>query len=421
MEVLKFGGASVKDVAAIKNVGNIIANYEAKELVLIISAMGKVTNQLEEIYHAYLKQTHFLSLWNTLKQEHYIIAKQLCNDVYEIKLLTALNELFEEAEEFMEDEPVNNLNFIYDQIVSMGEMLSTTIVSHYLAQIGIDNDWVNVKNCIKTDNNYREANVDWNKTQDCIQETFNKNQKPIKITQGFLGATPENFTTTLGREGSDYSAAIFAHCLKADKMTVWKDVPGILNGDPRYIDNTVKIERLTYRQANEMTHFGAKVIHPKTMQPLAEENIVLEVRSFINPENHGTLISGLPVDENLIPPVVVLNSKQILLKVSHLEEELFLENDIALIYQALAKHQVLPNISNQTAYDLRLGLDNKPFKNDPLFEEILKSYKIEILNEELLQFTFLHWNTDFVQKQLNDQIPIIEQKSKEVYKVLVDE
>jgi len=418
MEVLKFGGASVKDVAAIKNVGQIIANYEEKELVLIVSAMGKVTNQLEAIFHTYIKQQHYIDLWNDLKEEHYVIAKQLCNEDREAKLLASLNLLFEEVAEFMEQPPVNNANFIYDQMVSLGEMLSTTILSHYLKQIGIDNDWLNVKNFIKTDNNYREANVDWNKTQEHIDEIFTKNKAPIKITQGFLGATPENFTTTLGREGSDYSAAVFAYCLAVNKMTVWKDVSGILNGDPRYITETTKIEQLDYRQANEMTHFGAKVIHPKTMQPLAEKNILLEVRSFLQPQNRGTRISGLPVEKEQIPPVVVLNSKQILIKIKRIKEELFLEKDIAFVYQTLAKHQVLPNIAYQTAYDLRLGLDNKNFKNDLLFKEISTLYKIEVLGENLQQFTFLYWNDLFIKKQLKGKTPIIEQRSKEVVKVL---
>ena len=422
-EVFKFGGASVKNVAAIKDVGSIVKNHIEEQaevqLVLIISAMGKVTNQLEGIFQAYVGQEdNLLDLWNQLKTEHYEVVSELCQEAGPV--IKALNQQFAKVEAVFKLTPVHNQAFLYDQIVSIGEMLSTTLVSGYLNEIGLKNKWLDVKSCVKTNNRYREAIVDWASTEECIQKVFSNIEESIVITQGFLGATPENFTTTLGREGSDYSAAIFSFCLNAKKMTVWKDVPGILNGDPRVVENTVKISQLTYRAANAMTFYGAKVIHPKTMRPLQQKNIPLEVRSFIRPENLGTQISSGFETKIPIPPVIVIKDKQILWQISRFDEQPLTQTDLAEIHKALATHYVIANVDVKTAYHLTIGIDDKSFKNKELQKELSKNYKLSVKTGNFETLTFVYWTNDFVQTQIKDKNILLEQKSKEVWKMLVE-
>lgn len=425
-EVFKFGGASVKDVAAIQNVGRIVADYVSQnevktDLVLIVSAMGKVTNQLEGVYRAYAEEMDdLLDLWNQFKTEHYEVASELCEKPGPV--IKRLNEQFARVDAFFKRRPVHNEAFIYDQIVSVGEFLSTTLVSGYFSEIGLDNTWIDVKTCIKTDNRYREAIVDWSRTEECIQQVVGSADTLIKITQGFLGATPENFTTTLGREGSDYSAAIFSFCLNANKMTVWKDVPGILNGDPRRVENTVKISQLTYRAANQMTFYGAKVIHPKTMQPLQQKNIPLEVRSFLNPENRGTQISSQLDEQMPIPPVIVIKDQQVLWQISRFDEQSLTESDLAEVHQLLAKNYVIANVDVKSAYTLNIGIDDKPFKNNELQKELSKDFAVSIKKGSLEALTFIYSNESesFVEQQLTGKTILLEEKSHEVWKMLVN-
>jgi len=285
MKVFKFGGASIKDAKSIKNVANIIKNNLADNPLIIISAAGKTTNALEKVVNEYFNNTgNAYAALEYVKTEHNRIVEEL----FETKndaLQAEINDMFVDIEWVLEESPSENYDQIYDQIVCLGELLSTKIVSAYLNKIGIKNSWLDVRDCILTDNNYRDANLDWEETERRIQKIVPSLAKNgLVITQGFLGNTTENFTTTLGREGSDYTAAIFSYCLNTNSMTIWKDVPGVLNADPRIFPNATLLKEISYSEAIEMTYYGAQVIHPKTLQPLKSKKIPLYVKSFLNPD-----------------------------------------------------------------------------------------------------------------------------------------
>ena len=268
MKIFKFGGASIKDTAGVKNLAEVLKITNDKNLVIVVSAMGKTTNLLEKVVAEYLndaseKCNDYIS---EFKEYHLEILKGLFENPNH-SIYQKASEVFQKMNSFLDVNKSKNHAFVYDQVVSYGELVSSTIVSAYLSEIGIKNELLDVRRCIKTDANYRDANVDWEATQKKIQKKVTSNG--ISITQGFLGSeTTNNFTTTLGREGSDYTAAIFAYCLNAESVTIWKDVPGVLNADPRYFTQTKLLNHISYREAIELAFYGASVIHPKTLQPL---------------------------------------------------------------------------------------------------------------------------------------------------------
>jgi len=419
MQVFKFGGASVKDATAIQHVAQILKQYQGEKLFIVISAMGKVTNQLEAIYKSYIEEKDDLpTLFKAFQDQHIKVVEELMEEPKEAK--KALQVFFDPIENLFEKKPVPNRPFLYDQIVSIGEMLSTTIVSHYLNAQGIQNQWLNVKSCIKTDNTYREGIVDWEKTEASINEVANASKSPMMITQGFLGATSENFTTTLGREGSDYSAAIFANCLNATKLSIWKDVPGILNGDPRFIEDAVKINQLTYREANEMTYYGAKVIHVKTMRPLREKNIPLEVRSFIEPEKTGTLIRHFKEKNEVLPPIIVIKQTQLFLHISRKDKQLLSEKDLKIIYDLFDKNLVISNLSAKTAYQWQVAIDLQVFKMEQLLKDLRKAmYLIELPKGSYQLLTFKNYTLDFVAKHTENTQLFLKQQTGDVLHLLV--
>lgn len=289
MRVFKFGGASVKDADGIKNVYDVLQKVGYEDVILVVSAMGKTTNALEVVIKNYFdKSTELNSSVQEIKKYHNQILLDLFEDEKH-EVFTAVKALFSELEYFLAHNKSPNYNFVYDQIVSFGELISTTILSHFMNYKGIQTQWLDVRNFIKTDATYRDAEVDWDATQQNISK--NVKRKILNITQGFLGADENNFTTTLGREGSDYTAGIFAYCLNAESVTIWKDVPGVMNADPRYFENASLLNQISYREAIELAFYGATVIHPKTLQPLQKKEIPLYVKSFINPLLKGTCVS----------------------------------------------------------------------------------------------------------------------------------
>ncbi|MBC7494666.1 MAG: aspartate kinase, partial [Flavobacterium sp.] len=296
MKVFKFGGASVKDAAGVKNVAAVFEKVGFNNVLMVVSAMGKTTNALEIVIKNYFdKSIELQQSIQEIKKYHYqILIDLIDNEKHEAYL--DVNALFDDLEYFIRSNKSPNYNFVYDQIVSFGELLSTTIVSHYFNFIQIKNSWLDVRTLIKTDNNYRDANVDWEKSLRLISKNIDRNT--LTITQGFLGSDENSFTTTLGREGSDYTAAVFAYCLNAENVTIWKDVPGVMNADPRYFDNAILLDQISYREAIELAFYGATVIHPKTLQPLQKKEIPLYVKSFINPLLAGTSVSK---GEDLVP------------------------------------------------------------------------------------------------------------------------
>lgn len=419
MEVYKFGGASVKNAEAIKNVGEIINAFKGDKLLVVISAMGKVTNQLEALFEAYLKKdANLIDLFEQLKSEHLSITNGL--GIKDKWGLNKIKEIFNILEDQFHTNPASNQDFLYDQIVSKGEMLSTLIVSSFLRDQGMENDWLNVKRCIKTNNNYREGIVDWALTQDCIERIVQKSKTNLIVTQGFLGATPENFTTTLGREGSDYTGAIFAHCLEANKYSIWKDVPGVLNGDPRFVNNTQKIEQLSFQQANAMTFYGAKVIHPKTLTPLQQKLIPLEVRSFLKPNQAGTLISAHEVDIEKLPPVIISKKRQTKVRIVRKDELPMNELDLAEIYSAFGKQYLEINLVKSYAFYVDLCVDDKDYKINPIQKELADQFQLNFTKGNFESITFLNYNYDFIKTNLAGKRILLESKSEDLYKVFVE-
>jgi len=316
MRIFKFGGASVKDAESVRNVVKVLKEVGHKDTLLVISAMGKTTNAMEQIVNSYFNDKHKLEeAINVVIDDH----KAIINNLFEIKnheIHHKVNALIQEFRGFLMWNKSPKYAFVYDQVVGYGELLSTTIVSAYLNEVGVSNQWLDVRELIKTDNSYRDAHVNWDRTQKEVLSRVNTGK--LNITQGFLGSDENNFTTTLGREGSDYSAAILAYCLKADSVTIWKDVPGVLNADPRHFDETELLHQISYREAIELAFYGASVIHPKTLQPLQGREIPLHVKSFVNPKEQGTTVGkGVKILPKV--PCFIVKKDQVLLKLSSLD------------------------------------------------------------------------------------------------------
>jgi aspartate kinase len=332
IEVYKFGGASLKDEGSIRNMAEILKN-SPRPLVVVVSAMGKTTNTLEAVAHSYFqKDGHAEALWSAIKADHLAIAEALTDRETALEIINAYDRQFVE---FLEKNRSEEFTFVYDQIVSLGELLSSSIIAAYLQHQNIKNRWLDVRKIIQTDRAYTEAIVNWGATQTQVSKALTEFDDKLLITQGFLGSTPEGFTTTLGREGSDYSAAVLAFCLNADKLSIWKDVPGVLNADPKQFPDAVLLPSISFHEAIEMSFYGAKVIHPKTIKPLQNKNIPLHVRSFLNPSGEGTLISDIEGDYSL-PPVVVYREEHILLSFSVKDFSFIGAENLSLIYLELA-------------------------------------------------------------------------------------
>lgn len=417
MKIFKFGGASVKDADAVVNVTNILNQFAGQKIVVVISAMGKSTNALESIFKAYMAKQDYQPALEALKEFHLSVIGQLFSDknhsVYQL-----FNETITQLETILEKEPIENANYQYDQIVSFGELLSTKIISHYAHDNGVKNRWINAKSIIRTDNKYREANIDWvNTNQQIISRVSQKHQEAdVIITQGFIGATPERLTTTLGREGSDFTAAIIGAALDAESVTVWKDVPGILTGDPKIFKNAELMDKLSYNEAIEMTYYGAKVLHPKTIKPLENKGIPLHVKSFVEPSQNGTVIEKLKQEINY-KPITILEKDQIQIKVRTKDLSFISEKNLSDIYRTCAQNQLRINLMQHSAVSLTLVCDDKPYKTkkvlaclDELFDMSLRP------NVELL--TIRHYDYEIIYQLCKDKKVLMESKSQNTYQIL---
>lgn len=385
MKIYKFGGASVKDAEGIKNVVRVLRNEGFKNTLIVISAMGKMTNAFEKIINSYHYKTDDL-------QQHIEFVKDyhstIINALFENKLTPVFKEvevLFEELNKFLNANKSKDYNFIYDQIVGFGELLSTKIVSAYLNYIDIENQWIDVREYLKTDDSYRDAYVNWELTSQNISRL---NPNKLYITQGFLGEDAQGNTTTLGREGSDYTAAIFAHCLNAKSLTIWKDVDGVLNADPRYFENAQLLHQISYSEAIEMAFYGASVIHPKTLKPLENKIIPLYVRSFYHLEIKGTTV-GKGID--LIPevPCFILKKNQILVSISALDFSFMIESNLSDIFSILHDNKLKVNLIQNSAISFSVCIEDK-FNNFEHFLAALKSkYKVTYV-ENVFLYTIRH-------------------------------
>jgi aspartate kinase len=410
MEVYKFGGASVVNAGAVKNLAEIIRNTDQKDLLIVISAMGKITNKLEELSNAYIfGQDNSYELLDEIKTYHFNIINDLFSD-HQHPVFNDIANSFVEIEWMLEEEANDAPDYIYDQIVSIGEILSTKIVAAYLNESGIPVRWVDARNFIKTDNTYREGKVDWDKTTAEIKKHLQPVlEKGIAITQGFIGSTSENFTTTLGREGSDYSAAIFCACLDATALTIWKDVPGVLNADPKWFDETERIPQLSYHDAIELTYYGATVIHPKTIKPLQNKNIPLYVRSFLQPEGTGTQINGenspLPV------PSFIFKVNQVLISIFPKDFSFIIEENLSDIFSLFHQHKVKVNTMLNSAISFSVSVDDEEEKISNLIRELSVLYKVKY-NKGLELVTIRYYNQDTINRVTVNKDILLEVKSR---------
>jgi aspartate kinase len=416
VQVFKFGGASVRDKEQIENVTEILKHFRDVNLIVIISAMGKTTNALEEVVDRYFYKTGdpYIKL-EEIKKQHYSILDLL---VPGSSMLQELNDVFISIEWILEEEVEDSYAYVYDQIVSAGELLSTKIVHAYLLKEGLSSHWLDVRDVLITDDTYREAKVDWAASQAKISKTCGNilEKKNIVVTQGFIGSSAENNTTTLGREGSDYTAGIFSFCLDAKSMHIWKDVPGILTADPAQFDNVAHIERLSYKEAVEMTYYGAKVIHPKTIKPLQNKEIPLYVRPFNNFKSLGTIITK--DTGNSYPPIVVIEPNQTLLHISANDFSFIAEHHLSMIFTLLHKHRIKVNMMVNTAISFTLSVNHDEKKIESFIAEVGIEFKI-LLDKDLELITVRHYSDSLLESMKSGKVVLLEEVLKDTARVVV--
>lgn len=417
MRIFKFGGASVKNAEGIRNVHSVLKTVGFEDVLLVISAMGKTTNALEIVIKNYFDKSPALqSSVQEVKKYH----NQILLDLFEDEknaVFADINSLFAELDHFLSQNKSPNYNFVYDQVVSYGELISTTIISHYMSFMGIKTQWLDVRNFIKTDNNYRDATVDWDLTQKTISKNVKK--KILNVTQGFLGSDENNFTTTLGREGSDYTAAIFAYCLNAESVTIWKDVPGVMNADPRYFENASLLNQISYREAIELAFYGATVIHPKTLQPLQKKEIPLFVKSFINPTLPGTKVSkGADLEPHL--PCFIVKKNQLLLSLSSIDFSFIMEENISEIFSLMHNYKMKVSLIQNSAISFSVCIDDKFGNFNELKTILSKKFQIAY-NENVSLYTIRHFDEKAAQMvELNKDV-LLKQVSRETMQIITKE
>ena len=414
MRVFKFGGASVKDAAGIKNVYDVLQKVGYEDVLLVVSAMGKTTNALEVVIKDYFdKSVALQSSVQEVKKYH----NQILMDLFEDEnhtVFTAVKSQFSDLEYFLAHNKSPNYNFVYDQVVSYGELISTTILSHYMDYRGIQTQWLDVRNFIKTNSNYRDAEVNWELTQQNISK--NVKRKMLNVTQGFLGSDYNNFTTTLGREGSDYTAAIFAYCLNAESVTIWKDVPGVMNADPRYFENASLLNQISYREAIELAFYGATVIHPKTLQPLQKKEIPLYVKSFINPLLKGTSVSkGVALEPFM--PCFIVKRNQLLISLSSIDFSFIMEENISEIFALFHQFKLKVNLIQNSAISFSVCVEDK-FDNFTALNAILsKKFKVDF-NQNVTLYTIRHFTDTAAQTVEEGKNVLLKQISTETMQIV---
>ena len=410
MKVFKFGGASVKDAEGVKNICEVLKLFPNEQLIIVVSAMGKTTNALERLVNAFCNKTEDVNLiLDDVRSYHEEIMNQLfvdhANEIYK-----KVNNFFVEIDWLLEEEP-RSYDFVYDQLVAFGELISSSIVSAYLNQESNANTWVDIRDCFLTDNNYREAKIDWEKSSIKSKEKIIFDKKQILyITQGFIGSTTENYTTTLGREGSDYSAAILAHIFDAESLTIWKDVPGVLNADPKYFKEAQKLEQLSYLDAIELAYYGASVIHPKTIKPLENKGISLYVKSFLNPQAKGTVI-GKDLETKPLVPSFIFKNNQVLLSISSKDFSFIAEENLSAIFGVCAANNVKINLMQNSAISFSICADYEELKIKKLIELLSVEYKIRY-NTNLQLYTIRHYYPSTIDTLIQGREILLEQRSR---------
>lgn len=419
MKVFKFGGASVNSIERIKFLGSILQQHAGEKLVIIVSAMGKTTNALEKVAEAFFegKKEEALQLFEQVKHQHLDTAKYLLV-THALSCEKQLRDFFTEIEWLLHDKPVRNFDYYYDQVVCVGELLSTSIVSHYLNETGISNKWLDVRDIIRTDNNFRDANIDWTITGQNMQELVAGELKEINIvlTQGFVGATDENESTTLGREGSDYTAAVFANLLNAENQTIWKDVVSVMNADPRQFPDTTPIHELNYTEVIEMAYYGAQVIHPKTIKPLQNKNIPLYVKCFLDPSLPGTIIHNKQLKN--LPPIIVLKEKQVMLQMNTKDFSFVGDHHLEHMYEVFEKLGLNPNLTQNGAISYLCVLDDRPEKIEQLALDASSIFNVTV-TKGLSLLTMRHYTEEYFDALTRGKTILLRQQTPETIQALM--
>ncbi|GAB5473990.1 MAG: aspartate kinase [Maribacter sp.] len=415
MRVFKFGGASVKDAEGVENVVKVLKEVGHENTLVVVSAMGKTTNAMEAIVNAYFedKETLPLAIQEVIDYHNGILNALFKNRQHPV--FQKVKVLFDEVRGFLVWNKSPNYNFVYDQVVGYGELASTTIISCYLNEIGVQNNWLDVRDFIKTDNSYRDPVVNWKRTQKNVTEKID--QKILNITQGFLGSDDNNFTTTLGREGSDYTAAILAYCLNASSVTIWKDVPGVLNADPRHFKETQLLNRVSYREAIELAFYGASVIHPKTLQPLQGKEIPLHVKSFLEPKNAGTTVGkGIGIEPEV--PCYIIKKDQVLMKLSSLDFSFIVEESISELFKLFHEYKMKVDLIQNSAISFSVCVDNKFGRLDELLNLLKSRFKVSY-HEGVSLYTVRHFDAKAIDSLVNGHEVLLEQRGVETIQLVM--
>lgn len=421
MKVFKFGGASIKDYDSIQNVAFILEKFKDEKILVVISAMGKMTNALESVSEAFFeeRQEDALRLFEKIKSAHLNLLKYLLVLQWE-KATHALNDFFTEVEWLLHDKPVKDYNYYYDQIVCSGELLSSTLISFFLNEKKIHNQWIDVRDILRTDDTFRDAKVDWKISKrnavEKLLPLFEKNN--IVITQGFIGSTDENESTTLGREGSDFTAGIFAELLDAQSVTIWKDVNGIMNADPKDFKDAISIPELSYKEVIEMAYYGAKVIHPKTIKPLQNKNIPLYVKSFFDIGLPGTVITEK--QNHHLPPAIVYKRNQVLLTMQTIDFSFAEGKPTQYINEILGDLRIKPNLSQNAAISLMICIDDIPEKTAQFAAKASGIFEVQV-QRNLTLLTITHYTPQYISNLIGNKEIVLEQKTKETIRLLIKE
>jgi len=414
MKVFKFGGASVKDANGVKNLAQALQKVGYKNTLVVVSAMGKTTNAIERVIDSYFNnKAELQSSIQDVKKFHNTILIDLFDSESHI-VYKKVTKLYEDLEAFLNKNKSPDYNFVYDQTICYGELLSTTIISSYLQDVGLKNNLLDVRDYIKTDNYYRRANVNWEATQRLI--TSKLNAKILNITQGFIASDSNNFTTTLGREGSDYTAAILAYCLNAESVTIWKDVPGILNADPRFFENAQLLHKISYREAIELAFYGASVIHPKTLQPLQRKEIPLYVKSFLNPEADGTEVGkGVGLEPNI--PCFIVKKNQVLISLSSLDFSYIVEDNISEIFSLLHLYKMKVDVIQNSAISFSVCVDNMYNNLEKLLQHLRAKFRVTY-NENVSLYTIRHYNDNTIKQLEQDKTVLLKQLTQATVQIV---
>jgi aspartate kinase len=419
MKVFKFGGASVNSIERIQNVGQILGSYQQEKLVIVISAMGKTTNALEKVAEAFFagKKEDALELFEGVKRQHNNFLKVLTVLQFHAAQ-QQLNDFYTEVEWLLHDKPVRDYDYYYDQIVCVGELLSTTIISFYLNEINLHNKWLDVRDIFRTDDNFRDANVDLNFTQQQVDAILTKELKTknFVITQGFIGSTDENESTTLGREGSDYSAALFANMLNANNLSIWKDVEGVMNADPKQFADAQYIQHLSFDEVIEMAFYGAQVIHPKTIKPLQNKKIPLHVKCFTDVNLPGTVIDEHPVKN--LPPIIVRKEGQVLVKLSSVDYSFVGDEPMRKLYALLGQQKLKPNMMQNGAISVLLVMDDRAEKIQHLAFALSDTFEVE-MQKGLTLLTIRHYDAATLAQLTQGQKEVLRQQTNDTVQLLL--